>query len=102
MLTLVSIVLLEFIATRLRELRKRHDLTQEQMAILLETDLKWYQRIESGAKDIKVSTIERFAAVFGVAAVEFLGSVLPETKVKKTAARSPHRRKVPAKQGQKR
>jgi transcriptional regulator with XRE-family HTH domain len=58
--------LLEFIAARLRELRRKHDLTQEQVALLLETDLKWYQRVEWRKKDVRASTIERLAAVFGV------------------------------------
>jgi transcriptional regulator with XRE-family HTH domain len=86
-------VLLSFIATRLRELRRRHDLTQEQMALMLETDIKWYQRIESGLKDIKASTIERFAAVFGVSAVQFLGEQIPETKVQVRTQKPPHRPK---------
>lgn len=93
--TLIIVVLLQFIATRLRELRRKHDLTQEQMALMLETDIKWYQRIESGLKDIKASTIERFAAVFGVNAVQFLGETMPETRIRK-APQAPHRpRKAP-------
>ena len=63
------------------------------MALMRETDIKWYQRIESGLKDIKASTIERFAAVFGVSAVEFLSEKLPETKVKVRIQKPPHRPK---------
>ena len=81
------------IAARLRELRRKHELTQEQMALMLHTDIKWYQRIESGLKDIKASTIERFAAVFGVSAVQFLGEQMPETKVQVRVQKAPHRPK---------
>lgn len=93
--TLASVVLLEFVATRLRELRKRHDLTQEQMALLLGTDVKWYQRIEWSGKDIRASTIERLAAVFEVSPIEFLAAQTPETRVRATPQKSPHRPKKP-------
>jgi transcriptional regulator with XRE-family HTH domain len=86
-------VLLKFVASRLRELRKRHELTQEQMALLLGTDVKWYQRIEWSEKDIRASTIERLAAVFGVSPIEFLAAETPETRVRETPQNSPHRLK---------
>ena len=82
--------LLEFIAARLRELRKRHSLTQEQVAALLDTDLKWYQRVEWCEKDVRASTIERLAKVFGVTAIQFLAKDLPETKVR-SVPQAPHR-----------
>ena len=91
--------LLEFIAARVRELRKRHGLTQEQVAALLGTDLKWYQRVEWCAKDVRASTIERLAKVFGVTAIEFLAVNPPETKVVSAPA-APHRpRRTKAKPG---
>jgi transcriptional regulator with XRE-family HTH domain len=83
--------LLEFIAARLRELRLKHDLTQEQMAILLRTDLKWYQRVEWRRKDVRASTIERLAAVFGISALEFLGKEPPKTKVASRPPGAPHK-----------
>jgi len=85
--------LLEFIAARLRELRRKHDLTQEQMALLLRTDLKWYQRVEWRRKDVRASTIERLAAVFGITAVEFLGKELPKTKVISRPPGAPHKQR---------
>ncbi len=63
---------------------------------MLETDIKWYQRIESGLKDIKASTMERFAAVFGVSAVQFLGEQIPDTTVKTRIQKAPHRPKKKA------
>jgi transcriptional regulator with XRE-family HTH domain len=85
-------VLLEFIASRLLELRGRHNLTQEQMASLLGADVKWYQRIEWKDKDIRASTVDRLAAVFGISTVAFLAEELPETSVK-APQNAPHRPK---------
>jgi len=83
--------ILDFIAERLRELRRKHNLTQEQVATLLGTDLRWYQRVEMKEKDIRASTIDRLAAVFGVTTVEFLAADLPEkTKVGRLAD-APHK-----------
>jgi len=89
--------LLEFIAARLRELRLKHDLTQEQMAILLRTDLKWYQRVEWRRKDVRASTIERLAAVFGITALEFLGKEPPKTKVVSRPPGAPHKQRTRSK-----
>jgi transcriptional regulator with XRE-family HTH domain len=86
--------LLEFIAARLRELRRKHDLTQEQVALLLKTDLKWYQRVEWRKKDVRASTIERLAAVFGIGALEFLGKELPKTKVSSRPPGAPHKPRI--------
>ena len=84
--------LLKFIGSRLCELRKRHGLTQEQAAILLGTDLKWYQRVEWSKKDVRASTIERLAALFGLSAVEFLSADVPANpKVKSRSPGAPHK-----------
>lgn len=92
-----SVPILEFIAKRLRELRSRHGLTQDQVATLLGTDLRWYQRVETEEKDIRASTIDRLAAVYSVSANEFLSPKLPDTKVVKRPATAPHKpRKVVA------
>jgi transcriptional regulator with XRE-family HTH domain len=83
--------ILEFIAARLRELRRKHDLTQEQVATLLRTDLRWYQRVELKEKDIRASTIDRFAGIYGVSSVEFLAKEMPETRVADRPANAPHK-----------
>ena len=70
-------LLIEFVAARLKELRARHGLTQEQVAALLDTDLKWYQRVEWRVKDLRASTIDRLAAIYGLTATEFLAQELP-------------------------
>ncbi len=84
-------LLVQFVASRLRELRTKHKMTQEQMAALLGADVKWYQRLEWGAKDVRASTIDRLAAVFGLTAAEFLARETPDTQVKPPATTAPHR-----------
>jgi transcriptional regulator with XRE-family HTH domain len=91
------LALLDFIAARLRELRRRHELTQEQVALLLDTDVRWYQRLEWRQKDLRASTIERLAAVYGVSAIEFLSPALPKTRVRKRPPGSPHKKRGGAK-----
>ena len=83
--------LVEFVSSRLRELRARHELTQEQMANLLDTDLKWYQRVEWRDKDLRASTIDRLAAVFSLTATEFLAADIPKTKVHRAVSSAPHK-----------
>jgi predicted transcriptional regulator len=88
----LGVALIQFIAARLRELRAKHSLTQEQVAVLLGTDLKWYQRVEWCKKDVRATTIERLATIFGISVVEFLDKDLPSgTKVKLRAAGAPHK-----------
>jgi transcriptional regulator with XRE-family HTH domain len=83
--------LLHFIANRLRELRLKHGLTQEQMALLLKTDLRWYQRVEIGEKDIRATTIDRLGAVFGISGTEFLWRKIPRTRIVAKIYPAPHR-----------
>ena len=93
--------LVQFVASRLRELRAKHGLTQEQMAALLGTDVKWYQRIEWSAKDMRASTIDRLAAVFGLTASEFVAKEVPHTTVKTPIPTAPHKpRKSTRRSGQ--
>ncbi len=95
--------LVEFIAARLRELRARCGLTQEQVAALLGADTRWYQRLELGAKDVRVSTVDRLAAVYGLSATEFLAEKVPLAKVQPLASPAPHKpRKTVSHSGAKR
>jgi transcriptional regulator with XRE-family HTH domain len=88
--------ILKFLANRLKELRRRHELTQEQVATLLGTDLRWYQRIEAAEKDIRATTLDRLARVFGVSAMALLSESLPETKIAALPQKAPHRPKIRA------
>lgn len=90
-------LLAEFIAARLRELRAQSGLTQEQVAALLEADTRWYQRLELGAKDVRVSTVDRLAAVYGLTATEFLAERVPKTKVLLLTPTAPHKPRKTAK-----
>ncbi len=71
--------LIPLIADRLRALRLRHELTQEEAAELMELSLRFYQLLESGRKkQIWLETVERAAAAYGLAASDLIGSQLPE------------------------
>lgn len=83
--------LAEFIGVRLRELRADCGLTQEQVASALGADTRWYQRLELAAKDVRVSTIDRLAAVYGLSAVEFLAEKMPKMKVIPPPLAAPHK-----------
>lgn len=89
--------LVEFIAARLRELRAQSGLTQEQVAALLDADTRWYQRLELGSKDVRVSTVDRLAAVYGLTTVEFLAEKTPKTKVLPLPPAAPHKPRKAAK-----
>ncbi|MEO0054457.1 MAG: Helix-turn-helix domain, partial [Verrucomicrobiota bacterium] len=67
------------VADRLRALRLRHELTQEEAAELMDLSLRFYQVLESGRKkQIWLETVERAAAAYGLAACDLIGPQLPE------------------------
>ena len=71
--------LIPLVADRLRALRLRHELTQEEAAELMDLSLRFYQVLESGRKkQIWLETVERAAAAFGLAACDLIGPQLPE------------------------
>jgi len=49
-------------------------LTQEKAASLIGCDYKYYQRLEAGAKDVRLSMIERIAKAFDLKASILLDS----------------------------
>ena len=68
----------------LKELRKRHSLTQEQFSEVSGISYKHYQQIEAGRKaDLRLSTLERIARSYGIEIYQLLSPQLPETKIKK-------------------
>jgi transcriptional regulator with XRE-family HTH domain len=70
---------LKRISERLRTLRLRHDLTQQELAEVADFSQNFLQQIESGRKrEIWVSTVERLAAAFSLEVHEFLAPELPE------------------------
>ncbi len=68
------------LAEQLRVLRAQRKLTQERAAALIGCDYKYYQRIEAGLKDVRLSTLERIANAFGVGVEELLEHSSRETR----------------------
>jgi transcriptional regulator with XRE-family HTH domain len=72
-----------FIA-RLRELRKRHSLTQERFSELSGVSYKYYQQIEIGQRiDLRLSTLEKLAKAYGIGVHELLAPAFPKATRKK-------------------
>ena len=70
--------LIPLIAERLRALRLRHGITQEEAADLMALSLRFYQLLESGRKkQIWLETVERAATAYGLAACDLIGPQLP-------------------------
>jgi len=58
---------------RLRKLRQKHTLTQQQLAELAGIDYKHVQRLESrNPTDVKLETIEKLAKAFKLTCSKFL------------------------------
>jgi transcriptional regulator with XRE-family HTH domain len=69
---------------RLRELRSLHGLSQEAFAELGGFSYKYYQALEAGrGRDLRLSTLERLAKVYGLEVHELLSPPLPPTTLKK-------------------
>lgn len=70
--------------SRLRELRKRHCLSQEQCSELAGISYKYYQLIEIGKRiDMRLSTLQRLANAYGLQVHELLAPGLPKTQIAK-------------------
>ena len=82
--------LVPLLADRLRQLRVRHGLTQEETAELVGISMRFYQLLESGRKkQVWLETVERLAAPFGIEAWQLLGPELPaDTRVQSAVAES--------------
>lgn len=74
--------LLQHLVRRLRLLREKHGLTQEQFAERTGISYKYYQAVEAGRKaELRLSTLERLAKAFGIEVWQLLGPDFPETRV---------------------
>ncbi len=89
--------LVPLLADRLRQLRVRHGLTQEETAELVGISMRFYQLLESGRKkQVWLETVERLAAPFGLEVWQLLGPALPaDTCLQSAVAESTihHRRR---------
>jgi transcriptional regulator with XRE-family HTH domain len=67
---------------RLKELRKIHGITQEQFAERTGISYKYYQAVETGVKkELRISTLERLAAAYGIEVWQLLAPSVPRTKI---------------------
>ena len=74
------------LVARLRELRKRHALTQENVSELSGVAYKYYQLIEIGRRiDLRLSTLEKLAKAYGIGVHELIAPSFPKCKVTKRA-----------------
>jgi transcriptional regulator with XRE-family HTH domain len=65
-------------------LRKRHSISQEQCSELAGISYKYYQLIEGGRRiDLRLSTLQKLAAGYGIQVHELLAPEMPETKIPK-------------------
>ena len=61
------------LAKRLKQLRNRNKLTQEEMAEKLEMDLRYYQRLESAKPNaVKIDTIDKIAKALKISPSKLL------------------------------
>jgi transcriptional regulator with XRE-family HTH domain len=86
----------KLLIARLRELRKRHSVSQEQCSELAGISYKYYQLIESGKRiDLRLSTLQKLARAYGIQVHELLAPEMPETRLprrvpSKRRGRPPH------------
>ena len=92
---IASMTTMKKLGKRLRELRKKHDLTQEEFGTIAGFSQKHYQQIESGnKKHIWLDTVERLAEAYGLEAWELL---CPEFPTKTKLAKKPDSSRIHAK-----
>ena len=78
--------------SRLRALRKAHDLTQEGFAELAGMSYKYYQAVEGGQKvGLRFSTLEKLAAAYGIELWELLAPPMPQVRL----SAAPKRKRAP-------
>ncbi len=81
----------KFLIARLRELRKRHSLTQERFSELSGVAYKYYQLIEIGKRvDFRLSTLGKIAGAYGIGVHELLAPTIPKTRPTKSTTRKVH------------
>jgi transcriptional regulator with XRE-family HTH domain len=67
---------------RLRELRRRHGLSQEAFAERAGMSYKYYQAVEAGRKrNLRLSTLETLAAAYGLEVWQLLSPDMPRKTV---------------------
>jgi transcriptional regulator with XRE-family HTH domain len=73
----------EFILKRIKKLRLKHGLTQEEFSERSGIAYKYYQHLEAGRKaDLRLSTLERIAATYSIEVYQLLAPKEPSSRVK--------------------
>ncbi len=84
-----------FLIRRLKELREKADLTQEQVAEAAAISSIYYRFIETGRRpNVTLAIIEQIAAAYGLPLHEFFAPKLPRLKLKNIPAPPPHYNKL--------
>ena len=86
----------KFLGERLRELRQRHGLTQEQAAALCGMGYKYYQMVEWGRKKLRLDTMARIASAYHLDVWDLVQQKgVPPSRVekKREVVSAPHRPK---------
>ena len=72
---------IDLLLPRLKRLRVKHGLTQEDFSERSGISYKYYQAVEGGRKrDLRLSTLERIAAAYGIGVHELLAPGEPVTR----------------------
>jgi transcriptional regulator with XRE-family HTH domain len=80
---------------RLRELRKRHSLTQEKFSEISGVAYKYYQLIEIGKRiDLRLSTLEKLAGAYEIGVHQLLSPTIPKTSVSSAVDDKPQRKRA--------
>ncbi len=89
---IASMTSIEKLGLRLKELRTKHGLTQEEFGAIAGFNQKYYQQIESGnKKQIWLETIERLASAYNLEAWQLLSPTIPsKTKLADKPKTSKH------------
>ena len=93
--------LIQLIAARIRELRLRHSLTQEEAAELVGVSMRYYQMIEAGRKkEIFLGTLKALACAYGLEpwqliAPDFFSQSKPQFDATKSAIHNHRQRRGP-------
>ena len=92
----------EILIRNLRQLRLRHDLTQESAAELSGVPYKYYQDIEAGRRPcLRLDSLVRLAKPYSLGPGELLNASLPESKIS-TRKKVKTRLRAPSKEAKKR
>jgi transcriptional regulator with XRE-family HTH domain len=84
----------ELLCRNLKQLRERHDFTQEQAALLIGMEYKYYQHIEAGRRSrIRLDTLDKLASAYGLTGSELIAETVPESHLQPPLGLVPRKRR---------